>query len=152
MKIRVSKPTEEDIQYIAENMRGADKKEIWLADRSRPYAALKYCVQLSDKAYVLRADDKPVFIFGVEREGLSDVGKVWMLSTDKINDVKCEVAFLSKKYVLLLTKGFDKVYNYVYCENKISLKWLEWLGFEISEKQPFGADAAMFHRVERKGE
>jgi hypothetical protein len=40
------------------------------------------------------------------------------------------------------------VFNYVYAENKKSIKWLEWLGFKVRDAQPIGINGANFHRFE----
>jgi hypothetical protein len=35
--------------------------------------------------------------------------------------------------------------NHVYAKNRMSIRWLKWLGFELGVAEPFGPSAALFH-------
>lgn len=152
MKIEILKPTSDHVDYFSENLRLVDVREMWLADRSRPRGALEIGAFMSDKAFVVEADGIPVIIFGVDRDGLSDKGRVWMLATDDIEFMKKSFVKQCRSVFYDLMDGYEMVYNYVYEKNEIALKWLKWLGFTIHPAIPFGVDCANFHRVEFKKE
>jgi hypothetical protein len=39
-----------------------------------------------------------------------------------------------------------EVVNYVDARNVRAVKWFKWLGFEVSEPEPFGLNGELFHR------
>lgn len=151
MKIEIVKPTADHVDYFSESLRKVDVLEMWLADHSKPFSALQICAFSSDKSYVVEADGVPVIIFGVDRDGLSENGRVWMLATDDLEFMQKSFIKRCKKVFFELVEDFDMVYNYVYEKNEIALKWLKWLGFTIHPAITFGVECAMFHRVEFKG-
>lgn len=150
MKIRIENPTPDHVNFLARNLRDVDVKEMWLMHRYTPLPAIRSGVALSDRCSVVVCDGTPVIIFGIEGEGLSDTANVWMLATDQISRIAKTVQARARFVFLELIQGYDLVYNYVYTENKIALRWLKHLGFKIFPAEPTGPDSALFHRVEYK--
>ena len=148
MKIDIVKLHSSHLEHIAANMRPEDVREIWLADRSSPIGALEICNIMSDKKFALLLEGEPVLAFGLERDGLSDNARGWLLATPQIAQVRRFFLQQSKPIFLSLTKEYALVYNYVHEQNTVALRWLKWLGFEIHPAIPFGAESAQFHRVE----
>lgn len=128
---------------IAENMREADRREIWASDRLLPLCALKQSVLVSSVAWTCLVRGVPAFMWGVTRKGciLSDTGVPWLLGTDAILEVRGEFLKQSRAYVDRMQKGFARLENIVHAENALSIRWLRWCGFTIG-KEP----------VERNGE
>lgn len=134
---------------MALNLRGIDALEAWELHKLSPTMAVNGSLYLSHKSYAVLVDGDPVCIFGVQPESmLGEVGIVWMLATDDIKKINKTFIRLSKPVFLDLTKEYETVYNYVHRDNKISLKWLEWLGFDIQPVIKAGNYAAGFHKVE----
>lgn len=148
MKIDIVKLHSSHLEPVANNMRSEDVKEIWLTDRSSPIGALEICNITSDKKFALLLNGEPIMAFGIDRDGLSDHARVWLLSTPKISQVRRFFIKHSKAVFLSLTKEYTLVYNYVHEQNSVALRWLKWLGFKIYPAVPFGAESAQFHRVE----
>ena len=118
--------------------------------RYTPLPAIQSGVAVSDRSAVVTYNGIPVVAYGVEGEGLSDRANVWMLATDHIRTIAKSVQARVHHEFLELIEGYDLVYNYVYTENKIALRWLRRLGFKIFPAGPMGPDSALFHRVEYK--
>lgn len=143
MKIEVLSPTESDIKFMSEHLRPIDVIEAWLLLRRLPWEALDISVRLSDQSFVVKADGRPVILYGVNRVGLSDEGIVWMVATPQIKIMQKFFLRKCKNEFEKLTADYTMVYNYVYEHNTIALAWLKWLGFNIGSASPGG-----FCRVE----
>lgn len=130
---------------IAENMREADKREIWASDRLLPLYALKQSVLMSRESWTCLVRGVPSFMWGVARKGciLSDVGVPWLLGTDAILDVRREFLRQSRAYVSRMHKGFARLENIVHAENTLSIRWLKWCGFTI-ENEPVKRNGELF--------
>jgi hypothetical protein len=149
LKIEITWPTQDHADHIAEHLRDIDKIEAWAMHRLSPVMAVNGSIFLSEYSYTVLADDEPILVFGVQQESLlSDTGVVWLLATDGISKIKKSFVKQCQKVFLDLIQEYQMVYNYVYTENKIALRWLKWLGFEIHEPKMVGAMGIKFHRVE----
>lgn len=73
-------------------------------------------------------DDKPVFIGGV-----NDDGCVWMVATPDV--AKCRKFYLrtTRQQIEIMQAMFPMLWTYVDERYTRSLRWLEWLGFKITE-------------------
>jgi hypothetical protein len=40
--------------------------------------------------------------------------------------------------------------GYAWAENRVHLKWLQWLGFQLDEPKPFGPHMQPFRRFQMK--
>lgn len=130
---------------IAENMREADKREIWASDRLLPLYALKQSVLMSRESWTCLVHGVPAFMWGVARKGciLSDVGIPWLLGTDAILEVRREFLRQSRAYVARMHRGFARLENIVHADNEMSIRWLKWCGFTI-EKEPIERNGELF--------
>ncbi|GHT01475.1 hypothetical protein AGMMS50276_29550 [Synergistales bacterium] len=127
---------------IAQYLREADKKEI--EDMARvcdyenmtPEMAVEYSIKATPFGYAAFVNGELAAIFGISGEPPS--GNIWLLGTDKITDHPLAFYFESKRVFLGISIEFDELYNWVGVENTLTLRWLEWLGFEIlSETEGF---------------
>jgi hypothetical protein len=78
-------------------------------------------------------------------------GMLWMLGTDRINDI--QVAFLRKnhKFIKMFLIFFESLENWVDVRNQMSIQWLKWLGAEFDEPAPYGVEGKLFqHFVIRR--
>lgn len=141
--------TEEHIKMLAENMRDEDVKEVMLSHGHSPEEAVRYSVEMSEKCVTVFHNGQVALITGICRpKPCSLECSIWMLSTPVILDIK--VAFLkhSKKVVEYFLKGNSKLYNYVWEGNLTSKYWLKWIGFKLSDAQPYGVEGNNFHYFE----
>jgi hypothetical protein len=101
---------------------------------------------LAGGARTVFINDEPAAMFGIVDYG--DHNIVWAVFTRAIE--RHPVAFLreSKR----LADAFDReVENFVDARNVKAVKWFRWLGFEVSEPQPYGPEGVLFHRFTNGG-
>ena len=147
----VRKPTEEDVEYLIDHARPEDIAELDALDGSTGREALEETPNLLDNSFVWEVDGKVVCIFGVNpRPGPMAVGIIWLLATDEFNKYTRKFTRYCKEVFKKITSGYMYLFNYIHCENKVSIEWLKWLGFTISDPIPVGHKGANFHKFELK--
>ncbi len=68
-----------------------------------------------------------------------------MLGTDDVPHHSMKFLRESKRIVGEMRERFKYLYNYVDARNTVSVHWLHWLGFDIYEAVPYGAEQLPFH-------
>jgi ribosomal protein S18 acetylase RimI-like enzyme len=145
------RPTSEDLRVIADNMREADRVEIWASHRSKPLAAITRGSNNSELCAVARIDGIPCAIIGmVESDILTGAGVPWMLGTDYL--MKHQSALLRESPAIIneMLSFCQRLYNYVHIDNKASIRWLKWLGFEMKSAEPYGVSGELFYKFEMR--
>ena len=141
--------TADHARYIGENMRAADRQEVWASSHALPDAATMESFRRSLECWTGVVDGEPICIFGVAPVSLvTGYAAPWMLGTDQLE--RNAVKFLrgSKEVVAGWKRDYRHLFNYVDARNKTSIRWLKWLGFELEEPAPYGAEKLPFHRFE----
>lgn len=150
-EVRFDPPSPEAIKFIADNMRQGDVDEVKASTRHTPFQALKSSVEKSSFCVVVVIDDIPVTILGlVIHDYLSGVGVPWLLSATQALNHRRKFLELSPPVIDEMLRICPKLVNYVYAENKISIRWLKWLGFTVEKAIPSGLNGAMFHRFSKE--
>lgn len=145
----VRRPTPEDVEFVIANIRDEDVAEITALDNGNVRDALYETPDLEKNAWVWEREGKVHAIFGVNPvEGLDKVGVIWMLATKTFDEHFMVFAAACKVVVEHMIKNYEYLFNYVYVENRKSIKWLKWLGFDIKPAEPIGVNGAEFHRFE----
>jgi hypothetical protein len=138
------------VDWISKNMRKADVEEVAAAGGKGPVRALSGSLERSAVAWTGMIDDRPVCMFGVSPiDILGGIGSPWLLGTDEIE--RCAVSFLrlNKRYVAQMLDLFPHLVNFVDARNKLSIKWLKWLGFRFDpEPVPYGIWDMDFYKFE----
>jgi len=144
----VRQATIEDAMAVAENMREADRLEVWASNHLTPEQAITGSLKRSMMAWaVVGRKGEPVAVFGVGAVSImQDVGFPWLLGTDGVLDIQMEFLKKSRYYVGEMSGLFSQLENFVDSRNIISIKWLEWCGFTIHDEEPYGPDEMMFRR------
>ena len=135
-----------DCMDLAPRVRHADQREIFAAQCVTPLTALVASIQASTHAYTASVDNVPHVMFGVVPMSLiSGHGVPWMLSSDEVE--KRPLTFLrgSIQVVNEMTSHYEALANFVDARNQHSIKWLDWLGFEIGDPVDFGVFQLPFH-------
>lgn len=114
-----------------------------------------HCVYvLRTSAYVFAAveDGRCFCMFGCYPDSLvADSGQVWLLTAATLPKERIRMAMATRHYLPYIRNRFTKIYGWVYEGNAVSIKWLKWLGYEISpETTPLGPDSALYHYCEWK--
>lgn len=145
----VRRPTPADIDFLVENVREDDLIEVKAMSGKTIRECLEETAQIETNAWVWEYDGKVMCIFGVNPvDGTGNIGVIWMLATKFFDDKFMIFASACKPVLEDLLKPFRYVFNYVYVENKKSIRWLKWLGFTFKEATPIGIDGANFHHFE----
>lgn len=150
-QVRASVP--EDIAPIAKGMRAADRAEVWAASRRTPEQALSFSYKNSAQVFTGLADGTPFVMFGVgEQSRLLGVGVPWLLGTDEI--ARHTVPFLRccGFWTKRLLADYRVLKNHVDNRNRLSIRWLQWLGFSLSEPRPHGPDGLLFRAFELRAD
>lgn len=143
-------PTLEHIQYIAENMREADRQEVF-AMRGED-ADLHYVLANAVKRSTwcvcgLAADGTPVSLVGVAPVSLiGGVGAPWLLGTDRVREFSGALIRYGRDYIQSMTSQYPQLINYVDARNTASIRWLKRLGFTIHDAEPIGHQGLPFHK------
>lgn len=134
-----------DLEYLAENLREADKKEV-LAYGSDLLPALQESVELSYYTKIIEKHGVTLGILGLCQYD-EDRHAIWMVATPDIE--KNSAAFLrhSRPMIdkLFEVSGVSRLMNFTYAENELHHKWLSWCGAVISRTPVFvGPDQKPF--------
>lgn len=146
--VKLVRPNDELLAEIARNMREADRIEVKASSGLSPYESLKYSCGKSNFTVVVLVDDTPIAVFGLSViNALTGLGTPWLLSSTEALKHRREFFKLSPPIIQEMLSICPKLYNYVHAENKISIRWLKWLGFTV-ECNPveYGIKGEKFHK------
>ncbi len=133
--VEIKKAVIADILPIAFSMREADVKEVWDSNRHSPYKSLYRSMVSGGRTWTIVVDGVPVGMVGVAPASLiSNTGRPWLLGSEELVSNKKLFLIMSTRILKTLTRGYDRLENYVSSENKASLLWLEKLGFSFGEE------------------
>lgn len=145
----VRRPTPEDVEFIIANIRDEDAAEVAAFDGDSIRDILLNTPDMDKNAFVWEREGQVHAIFGVNPvTDLDKVGVIWMLAAKTFDDHFMAFAAACKVVVEEMIKEYEYIYNYVSVENKKSIKWLQWLGFDVRVAEPIGINGAQFHRFE----
>ena len=124
---------------IAAHLRQADIDEINALNGLSPALAVAYSIAYSERGAAVSIDGVLSAVFGVAH------GVIWLVATDEIS--KHPVAFfrVSRRIFNDICNGYSKLENWVDARHSLSLRWLKWLGFNIST--PFTVGNSLCHHV-----
>jgi len=145
--IEFVKPTEAAIRLIAADMRDADAAEVWASHCQTPIDALMKGWELSDLSVVVECDGVPCTMLGLVIDNvLTGSGTPWLLSSNHALKYKREFLIQSPPVIEQMLDVCPRLSNYVHAKNRVSIRWLKWLGFTIDEAVPVGISKEPFHR------
>lgn len=139
------------VDELAETMRQADVDEVWASGYLTPSVALSSALRGSLQAWTGLIDGRVACMFGVMPESLmGGSGYPWMLGSDLIE--RHQKLFLRRclENVAMMAEQFGYLHNYVDDRNVKSIKWLQWLGFEIGEPVAHGVIGLPFRHFEMR--
>lgn len=150
MRIRLEEATWALIHPISEDLREADRSEVWAARHQSPAQALMEAFARSEFCWVLLADGRSVIAGGAApMEDQPWVGIPWLLSTPGIElpEVRFWLARHSIEMVRKLLARFYALENYTHAANLLSIQWLKKIGFRVDPPAPYGEEQEMFCRI-----
>lgn len=146
--------TQDDIEFIAENIRKEDAEECEAAGFS-PAAGLALSKGTSIVCKTLLTPDtlQPGAVMGVCPGFSPSWGAIWLLGTDDIK--RYRVPFLRRSRQVLADlydeTRMEAFYNYSYVGNSVHHAWLRWLGFTFLRKVPLHNGHEFYEFVKIKG-
>ena len=152
-KYKVISTTEEHILELSQTMRKDDIAEVWAGWHKTPLEALRISAEYTKQSWTGLADDRVVCMFGIAQPSiLSYVGAPWLLGSEELP--KHFRTFLrgNKIYIKAIKKEFELLENYVDTRNTTAIRWLKWLGFELSSPEPYGVERRTFRKFTMKGD
>ena len=132
-------PLKTEHSRIAAHLRQADIDEINALNGLSPGAAVAYSIANSEKGAAVFIDGDLSAVFGISR------GVIWLVGSDEINRHPVAFCRTSRRIFRTLCNGYPKLENCVDARNIPYLRWLQWLGFDISP--PVDAGGVSFHHV-----
>lgn len=124
-----------DAADLYDDLREEDMLEI-LGLMHHPRDAVYMSYTTSSKCYSVRDEYNTLYCsFGVAPINGTNIGSAWLLGTRKLPQIKKFFLKHSAEKVDDLLQGFDYLTNFVMRSNKLSIRWLEWLGAEFNDCQ-----------------
>lgn len=144
------KATLDDVAYIADNLRQADREELEACYGSSTdddiFVILSASFHTSAECWVWEdAYGIPLAVFGiVPSEEYEDAGIIWLLGTERMFDNFKTQLREARRYVKDALERYSSLYNHVHDVNVGSKKFLKACGFEFDEPAPFGKESQLF--------
>lgn len=135
---------------LAEDLRQSDLDELAATTGEDPAVVLVASVMESSHAWMVIVDDEPICVFGAAPA--EDEGIVWMMGSPKMDLPRNRTAILrrSKTYLDILLGVYPRLFNHIDARNLRSMKWLQWLGFNVVDADPlYGIERRLFFLFER---
>ena len=124
-----------DAVDLYDDLREADMLEI-LGLMHHPKDAVMMSYACSTKCCSVKDEMNNLYCsFGVAPIEGTNIGSAWLLGTRRLPSIKKFFLQHSRERMEGLLDGFDYLTNYVMRSNKLSIKWLEWLGAEFNDCQ-----------------
>ena len=85
-------------------------------------------------AFAGLVDDEPIALWGAQAAGvLDDEAYIWLICSQEAERHPMTFLRHSRRAIDSLSPFFKHLYGYVKEDFTCSVRWLEWLGFEIQE-------------------
>ena len=128
--------TPDRIVRCALSLRDADQAELDAAGVDDPAEILAEALPACSWSYEAQWNDRPVFMYGVRPMPGNEIGIPWMLSTVHLEQAeRVAVARLARKVVKQMRAEFPVLTNMVHADNEDAIKFIQWLGFDVSERR-----------------
>ncbi len=143
MKHEVVETTQEHVEKLATTMQAADVLECERATGQTPLDALETMLKVNTECWTWLVEGEVGAIYGVLHSQLGTM--VTLLGSDLIRKYPRKFLFITQISAWYFLDKYGSLYNYVDAEYTRSIKWLEWLGFEIAPAKPLGPNGWPFH-------
>ena len=139
---------QEDVYVLAAKMRLADVEEVKASNALTPTEALQQGFDMS-KAQSIIHKGELIGMFGCAHVD-ELIGSPWMLGSDKIPQIKKDLLTQSVEWVKEVNQQYPLLINYVDARNKVSIRWLNHIGFSFVQFIPkFGVGGIPFYEFVR---
>lgn len=122
------------VRTIARRMRQADRDEVFAAAGKAPAEALVFSLRKSSSAWTGLINGRPEVMWGVgDINILNGIGAPWLLGTDAVEIHYRAFLRYSIDWRNQLLGQYSVLRNFVDDRNHVSKRWLEWMGFRLSD-------------------
>ncbi|MCG7932113.1 MAG: hypothetical protein N0E44_18945 [Candidatus Thiodiazotropha lotti] len=137
-----------EIDELLADLRQADADEMAALSFSDPHDTVAKSIALSPRAYTLRVEGELVCIFGVGMISMvGPEGAPWLLGTNAIKRHRRVFLELSKPISTYLLSNYAHLRQLVDVRNRLSVRWLKWLGFDFHGPIEAGHKGELFFVV-----
>lgn len=116
---------------LAPRLREVDRREIRAAFGRPAEAILGAGFRNARRCWTVLAGRRPVAMFGVGRRPQPRVGTAWLLASEEFGRFRGQLRREGPYWAGILMAGHDVLANFVLAENRLAIRWLTWLGFEL---------------------
>lgn len=135
---------------IADNMRPADVEEIRVTGSQLPIEALLRGYYEGTHGWVIcDRNGEPIAMFGAAPSHIPGAAAVWMLGTPGILREAVSIARQTRPYLDELSEAYPYLWNYIDARNAVSMRWLQWGGFQLLKEHRFGPEGHLFYSFAR---
>lgn len=130
MDVNIFPADKEDVYELVDNIRDADRREIYALHGVSPLAGIYYSFKSTSDNYSVRAGDGALLcIWGFKRDAWNS-HLVWMITTKAIEELKYARLFIKKCDAVCkqILNKYGYSHNVVHSKNATSIKWLKRLG------------------------
>lgn len=101
----------------------------------KPLASLLKGLDTSAEAWTGFADDRPVCMFGIVPDSdISNEGHIWLAINRDLKQHARSFLTANRRYLADALTRYRRLYGFVFARNTVSIRWLMWLGFVVSEE------------------
>lgn len=128
------RPTEEDVAFVAENLRPADLSEAEALGMGPAAPLLLLTVKQSLWFEAIQVDGQVAALYGLGREPRDvgqGVGLPWLMGTSAADAFGFKFIRDCRKVVGRMLEDRPALVNFVHVKNERAIRWIEWLGFEF---------------------
>lgn len=136
-----------DIIYLKDHLREEDVQEIIAMSNSNPGRELALCWSTSMLCHTMFLGDKPIAMFGLIEDAAGERANLFFLGTADLEKTKKAFLKSCRVFVAAMLKIFPELYNYVDARYEKSVRWVRWLGAEVKDAVPYGANGMPFHEI-----
>ncbi len=134
--LTIYKLTQARAALCAMSLCEADQAELDAAGIEDAVAMLEQSLPDCSWSHEARWNDRPVFMYGVRPLPGNEIGIPWMLSTVHLEQAeRVAVARLARKVVAQMRAEFPILTNMVHADNEDAIKFIQWLGFDVSDRR-----------------
>ena len=120
-----------DLDGLAPRIRRVDRREIRAAFGRPAETILEAGFRNARRSWTVSAGGRPIAMFGVGRRRAPRVGTAWLLASDELDRFRGQLRREGPYWVDVLMAGHDVLTNLVAADNRVAIRWLTWLGFEL---------------------
>lgn len=147
MKAYVKDTQDTDLEFLGENLRDEDIREIYAHSGLEPHVALEYTFGLSRHCKtIFGPTGEPIGIYGTNDTSTEGLGAIWMMATPSFLQHQRQFIRECREGILEISRGYSCVFNCTDARNTVHHRWLKWCGFTfIKEHENYGKNGEPFY-------